>query len=150
MSDTYHSINLHVVFGTKTREPLLSKDIRAELFPFIGGIARNRESVLLHAGGVEDHVHLLIGVPPKIAPSELLRDIKANSSRWLRDTYGIANFGWQDGFSVFSVSPSKVEATKQYLDSQESHHQNVSFGRELRDMFDAHGLPYDERFLPPV
>jgi putative transposase len=150
MSDTYHSINLHVVFGTKTRQPLLSKDIRAELFPYIGGIARNRDAVLLHAGGVDDHVHLLLGVAPKIAPSDLLRDIKANSSRWLRQRYGIGDFGWQDGFSVFSVSPSKIASTKKYLDEQESHYERVSFGRELRDMFDAHGLPYDERYLPPV
>jgi REP element-mobilizing transposase RayT len=150
MSDTYHSINLHVVFSTKDRLPLIRDELRDEMFAYMGGVASNRESVLLHAGGVEDHVHLLIGVPPKFAPSDLLRDMKANSSRWLKDEWEINGFSWQDGFSVFSVSPSKVDATKAYLDSQRDHHAKVSYGRELRDMYDAHGIPYDERFMPPV
>jgi putative transposase len=144
MSDTYHSINLHVVFGTKSREPLLRNEFRDELFAYMGGVARNRDAVLLHSGGVEDHVHLLIGLPPKLAASDLLRDIKSNSSRWLKEEKGLNGFAWQDGFSVFSVSPSKVDATKAYLDKQREHHEKVSFGRELRDMYEAHGLPYDE------
>lgn len=150
MSDTFHSINLHVVFGTKNRERTLHDALMDELFAYIGGIARNREAVLLHAGGVEDHIHLLVGVPPKIALSDLLRDLKANSSRWLKDEKQVPGFGWQDGYSVFSVSPSKIAATREYLDRQRQHHEKVSFGRERRDMYDAHGLPYDERYLPPV
>ena len=150
MSDTFHSINLHVVFGTKNRQSVLHDELRVEVFAYIGGIARNREAVLLHSGGVEDHVHLLLGVPPKIAPSDLLREVKANSSRWLKEDKQVHGFGWQDGFSVFSVSPSRIAATREYLDRQRVHHERVSFGRELCDMYDAHGLPYDERYLPPA
>jgi putative transposase len=87
MSDTYHSINLHAVFSTKDRLPLLRDELRDEMFACMGGIARKRESVLLHSGGVEDHLHLLLGVPPKFAPSDLLRDIKANSSQWLKEKW---------------------------------------------------------------
>lgn len=104
----------------------------------------------MHAGGVEDHVHLLIGLPPKLAGSDLMRDVKANSSRWMKERWKLDQFAWQDGFSVFSVSPSKLKATIKYLDGQRGHHAKVSFGRELRDMYDAHGIEYDERWMPPV
>ncbi|MBX3460032.1 MAG: IS200/IS605 family transposase [Planctomycetes bacterium] len=150
MSDTYHAINLHFVFGTKSRAPLLSDQIRVELFPYMGGIVRANESTLVHSGGVADHVHLLIGLPPKVAPSELMRDVKANSSRWMKERWDLPEFAWQDGFGVFSVSPSKLKATKDYLDGQAAHHARVSFGSELRAMYDAHGIEYDERWMPPV
>lgn len=99
---------------------------------------------------MEDHVHLLIGLPPKLAGSDLMRDVKANSSRWMKERWKLDQFAWQDGFSVFSVSPSKLKATIKYLDGQRGHHAKVSFGRELRDMYDAHGIEYDERWMPPV
>ncbi|MCC7508203.1 MAG: IS200/IS605 family transposase [Planctomycetes bacterium] len=150
MSDTYHAINLHFVFGTRSRAPLITDEIRVELFPYIGGVARTNDSTLVHAGGVEDHVHLLIGIPPKLAASDLMRDVKANSSRWMKERWELEQFAWQDGFSVFSVSPSKLPAAIAYLDGQPEHHARVSFGRELRDMYDAHGIKYDERWMPPV
>ncbi|MEZ5993190.1 MAG: transposase [Planctomycetota bacterium] len=125
-------------------------EIRVELFPYIGGIARANDATLIHAGGVEDHVHLLLGLPPKLAASDLMRGVKANSSLWIKERWAVENFAWQDGFSVFSVSPSKLKATIAYLDGQQSHHAKVSFGRELRDMYDAHGVEYEERWMPPV
>ncbi|MCC6574645.1 MAG: IS200/IS605 family transposase [Planctomycetes bacterium] len=87
MSHTYTSILIHIIFSTKERSPLLSPDMRLKLHPYLHGIARNLKATPLTIGGVEDHVHLFATVPPKLAISEFAGKLKANSSRWINETY---------------------------------------------------------------
>jgi putative transposase len=148
MADTYHSINLHIIFSCKDRMPLITPEIEAELYHVIGGILRNKDCVLIEGNGTADHSHLLIGLPPKYAPSEIMRDIKSNSSRWVHEKWPKSPFGWQDGYGVFSVSISKIPRTREYILSQKEHHRKTTFREELQWFLDNHGVQYDPKFLP--
>lgn len=142
MGNTYHSINLHLIFSCKERRPLITHDIQERLYSYIGGILRKRDCVLLEAGGVSDHVHLLIGMPPRHALSDVMRELKSNSSKWVHETFPDREFGWQDGYGVFSVSISKLKPTREYIQTQEAHHAKTSFQDELRWFVESHGLQY--------
>jgi REP element-mobilizing transposase RayT len=136
------------VFSCKDRARLLSEPIRAELFPYIHGLLANKGCALLKGGGVDDHVHLLIRVPPRLALSDVIRDIKANSSRWIREHFRVASFAWQTGFGLFTVHQSLIETTRQYIDNQAEHHRTTGFEEELRKFLLAHGIGPD--MPPPV
>ena len=136
------------MFSCKDRARLLSEAIRAELFPFIHGLLANKGCALLKGGGVDDHVHLLIRVPPRLALSDVIRDIKANSSRWIREHFREYSFAWQTGFGLFTVHQSMIDATRRYIDNQIDHHRTVGFDEELRKFLEAHGIGQD--MPPPV
>lgn len=148
MGSTYHSINLHVIFACKDRMALITPEIEKELYPVIGGILRNKDAILLEGNGTEDHAHLLIGLLPRHAPADILRDVKANTSRWIHTKWPKHPFAWQDGYSVFSVSIGKVKRTREYILNQKQHHEKVTFRQELQWFLDSHGIHYDPRFLP--
>src|SRR5258708_273434 len=119
MSGTYSQIILHVVFSTKHREPWITADIRQRLYPYIGGIVRAEKGVLYEIGGVEDHVHMLLRWRPDESVSNLMRTVKARSSKWIHDTFpALGLFKWQEGYSVFSVSKSQEQAVKTYIAGQ--------------------------------
>ncbi len=116
MADTFTSLRCHVVFSTKNREPWLTPEIRERLFPFLGGIARNNEMVAVTIGGVADHVHLLLRVPPSLAVSKAVQLIKGGSSKWLHENFPqLAKFAWQDGYAAFAVSESSIEGSGQHV-----------------------------------
>lgn len=139
---------MHIVTSTKHREPLLRGDIHPRLFAYMGGIARNQESMLVAAGGVEDHVHLLVDVSKNIAVSELVMHLKKDSSKWLK-TVGpeYDGFHWQDGYSGFSIGESGVGGVRKYLEGQREHHRGRSFQDELREFFNKYQMGYDERYV---
>lgn len=144
MSHTYTSILIHVIFSTKDRVPLLDVGIRSKLHAYLHGIARNLEAAPLAVGGVEDHVHLFATIPPKISVSEFAGKLKANSSRWINETYrNRGRFNWQEGYSVFSVSPVKQPTVINYIQTQEEHHRKVTFAEELEWFLKNHGLLHD-------
>jgi REP element-mobilizing transposase RayT len=145
---TLSAIFVHVIFSTKGREPLISDDIAPRLHAYMGGIARQEEAVALAIGGINDHVHLLLSLSPKHSSSNLIRDIKACSSRWVHGlSPAHSGFAWQAGYAVFSVSVSNVEAVKQYLASQREHHQRLTFKEELVAFLERHNVEYDERYV---
>jgi putative transposase len=117
-------------------------------FAFIGGILRNKDCVLVEGNGTANHVHLLIGLPPKYAPSDILRDLKANTSRWIHQKWPKHSFTWQDGYAVFSVSISKIPRTREYIRDQKEHHKKTTFRQELQWFLDNHDVQYDPKFLP--
>lgn len=145
MPQTFSNLLVHVVYSTKDRAPLITADKRPRLYAYIGGIVRELDSTLIDIGGVEDHVHLLIHYPPKIAISELVGKIKANSSKWANEEFG--GFAWQGGYAAFSVSESGKRALRAYIASQEEHHRRVSFQDEVRAFLRKHGLECDERYM---
>ena len=148
MAQTLVSLMVHVIFSTKNREPFITPEIEPELFAYIGGILKNHESRLLDAGGTADHVHLLISQSKNIALSALLKDVKKDSSSWIKTKGSIfRNFHWQDGYGVFSIGGSNISGLKEYIANQKEHHRRKSFQEELVQFLDAYGIEYDERYL---
>lgn len=146
MSGTYSQITIHTVFSTKDREPWIEASWSDDLYGFIGGIVRDEGGVLLAAGGVADHVHLLIGLKPEIALSDMMREVKSRSSKWIHAEYERA-FAWQEGYAAFSVSASMVETVRGYLARQEEHHRRFDFKAELLELLRAHGVEFDGRYV---
>ena len=148
MAQTLVSLMAHVIFSTKNREPFITPDIEPELFAYLGGILKNHESRLLDAGGTADHVHLLISQSKNIALSSLMKDVKKDSSSWIK-TKGrqFRNFHWQDGYGAFSIGRSEISDLRKYIASQKEHHRKRTFQEELIAFFDEYGIAYDERYL---
>ena len=145
---SFSNIHFHVVYATKDRQRFLDEATIKRLADYSGGIIKKRGGTLLAANGPEDHLHLLLTLPSTRNPSEVIRDLKANSSRWIHDTFpGKAEFAWQDGYSVFSVSHSVVPKVISYIQAQQEHHKRVTFQEELIGLLDRHGIEYDERYL---
>ncbi len=148
MPGTYSQILLHTVFSTKHRKPWITADIAERLYPYLGGIVRAEKGALYNIGGVEDHVHLYLRWRPDESVSNLMRTLKAQSSKWVHNTLPtLGAFAWQEGYSVFSVSKSQEEAVKKYIASQHEHHKKEDFKSELLRLLRAHCVEFDERFL---
>lgn len=148
MPGTYSQLLLHVVFSTKHREPWIVPEVAARLYPYMGGLVRAEKGVLYDIGGVEDHVHLYLRWRPDGAISDLMRTVKARSSKWVHDTFSdLAAFAWQEGYSVFSASKSQEESVKRYIAGQAEHHRQEDFKLELLRMLRAHGVDFDERYV---
>lgn len=144
MSHTFSQLLFHLVFGTQYREDLIDPELRKDLYPFISGIVRNERCSLLAIGGMPDHVHLLVRVRPNVALSDLLRSIKANSSRWVHERSETPRrFGWQEGYGAFSVSESVAGDVCRYIQSQEEHHRRRSFEEEWVTLLKRHGIEFD-------
>ena len=148
MANTYTSLYYHLVFSTKNRVPLIRPEIETRVWEFIGGIARHHKMTALQIGGIEDHIHALVMAPPTIAPYEIAKYLKGESSLWVKQTFDdLPDFGWQDGYGAFTVSKSKLAEVIAYIQNQRLHHQAKSFEDEYRELFDLHGVEYDERYL---
>ncbi|MBS0196501.1 MAG: IS200/IS605 family transposase [Planctomycetes bacterium] len=147
MPGTYSQLLLHVVFSTKARASWITADVAERLYPFIGGIVRAEKGVLYDIGGVEDHVHMYLRWRPDGSVSDLMRAVKARSSKWIHEEFPARReFAWQEGYSVFSVSKSQEEAVKKYIAGQAEHHKHEDFTSELRRILRAHGVEFDEKY----
>lgn len=148
MPGTYSQLLLHVVFSTERRTPWITADIAERLFPYMGGIIRAEKGTLYDIGGVADHVHLYLRWRPDGSVSDLMRTMKARSSKWLHDEFpSLREFAWQEGYSVFSVSKSQEGAVKNYIARQAEHHRKEDFKSELLRILSAHGIEFDERYV---
>ena len=148
MASTLTNLLYHIVFSTKRRLPLITPAIRDVLYPYVGGIIRGEGGVLLDAGGIADHVHLVVKFKADISVAEMLRKIKGNSSKWLNDRPGqLRRFAWQAGYGAFTVSQSQVDAVRRYVQGQEEHHRRATFQQEFLDLLHKHRIEYDERYL---
>lgn len=147
MPQSFGSLHCHIVFSTKHRQPKIKPDVKPRLFEYIGGILRNRSSRLVAAGGMPDHVHLLASLARTLAVADAIRVIKSNSSAWMHDELGLADFHWQDGYGAFAVSYSNLDQVKTYLANQEQHHRRVSFQEEFLEFLQRHDLEWDEQYV---
>ena len=146
MPGTYSQILLHAVFSTKRREPWITEQLAERLYAYIGGIVRAEGGSLYDIGGIEDHVHLYLRWKPNGSVSDLMRTVKARSSRWVHETFpALADFAWQEGYSVFSVSKSQEALVKRYIAGQREHHTREDFRGELLRLLRAHGVEFEER-----
>jgi len=148
MAQTLVSLMVHVIFSTKNREPFIAPEIELELFAYMGGILKNQNSRLLNAGGTADHVHLLISQSKNVSLSSLMKDVKKDSSLWIK-TKGrqFRNFHWQDGYGAFSIGNSAIPELKKYIATQKEHHRKRTFKEELIEFLEEYGIAYDERYL---
>ncbi len=127
---------------------MITPELQSRLFPYIGGIARENGMKLIHAGGVDDHGHLLISWNKTISISKGMQLIKGGSSKWIHDTFPEhRNFAWQEGYGAFSISVSEKARTIRYIDNQPEHHQKVDFKSEFLAFLDAHETEYDVRYV---
>ena len=148
MAATYSNLLYHIVFSTKERRGLITAAIEPELYAYIGGIVRNNDGKLLEIGGIKDHIHLLLKLPPKLAVSDVIRDVKANSSKWLNEEKSkFRSFSWQDRFAAFSVSESQVGRVRAYIRRQKEHHRRQDFKTELVTLLRKNRIEFDERYL---
>ena len=148
MPSTHHGILIHVIFSTKQRFNLLHRSWRDDLHAMIGGIAKEHQSALLRAGGVEDHVHLMLKVRPSFAIADTVKFIKGNSSRWINKQQNFSvRFEWQRGYGAFSVRESMSDIVKSYIDHQEEHHKRQSFKDEYFEILRKHKIKFDKKYV---
>jgi REP element-mobilizing transposase RayT len=148
MPGTFHNLKFHLVFSTKHREPWLTPDIRLRVHEYLGGIIRGERGTVLEIGGVADHVHILFGWRTDESLSVLARNLKANSSRWIHETFPhLRQFAWQEGYSIFSVSQSQVEKVRSYIQRQEEHHRLKPFRDELLEFLRSHEVAFEEKYV---
>ena len=140
MAHTYISILVHVVFSTHLRKPLISEDLQTKLWPYIGGIARANHFKALAVGGMPDHAHVLLSLPPTLSIAKAVQLIKGGSSKWINDQGLRRNFAWQDAYGAFSIGVSQVKATIRYINTQKRHHAKRSFDDELKLILKKHQL----------
>ena len=149
MSHTHTSLNYHLVFGTKQRAQSIASETCPDLCRYLGGIIKAEKGLPIEINAVADHVHLLVRLPPTLLLPDLLRTLKANSSKWLNDTrFPRRTFAWQEGYAAFTVSQSQVARVAAYVRGQEEHHRKMTFRQELVTLFERNGVAYDERYLP--
>ena len=148
MAQSFSRILVHLIFSTKHREPLIDTEIRHRLHAYVSGIIRESGGEALLVGGTADHVHALMTLPATRSISEMVRLIKANSTKWIHETHpDHADFGWQDGYAAFSVSESNVAKVAGYIAGQELHHRKMLFQEEYLGFLRKHGVAVDERYV---
>ena len=148
MANTYSQIQIQAVFAVQARDHLIKPEWKEELFKYIGGMFRKQNQKLLAVGGVEDHVHILFGLKPNIAISDVLRDVRANSSAFINEQrFTRRKFHWQEGFGAFSYSRSQLDAVAKYVLNQEKHHAKRSFREEYIGLLDRFEVEYEDRYL---
>ena len=145
---SFTSLNYHLVFSTRHREPLIEDTWQPRLYGYIGGIVRHQGGALLAAGGMPDHVHLLVAINKSVAITDAVRDINANSSKWVHDDIpDKAGFAWQAGYGAFTVSYSALDAVRRYFADQQEHHRVRTFQEEFAALLRRHEIEFDERYL---
>ncbi len=149
MPQSLVQIYVHIVFSTKDRTPFLHDPTFCDrLHAYMAGICKNQDCPSQRVGGVEDHVHILCRLSKTLDVSALIRELKRDSSKWVKDENPeLADFYWQNGYGAFSVSPSHVEALIEYIANQVEHHRHESFQDEFRRLCQKYGLEIDERYV---
>ena len=148
MANTFTSLHYHVIFSTKNREPWISREIEERVWKFLGGIARENGMKALQIGGMPDHIHLALALPPTHSVSKALQLLKGGSSKWIKDSLRqMRGFAWQDGYGAFTVSKSNLPEVLDYIQNQPEHHRTKTFKEEYLAFLVRHGVDYDERYL---
>jgi putative transposase len=149
MAQSLSQLYVHLVFSTKNRVPFLrDKELRERTHAYLAGTCNNQESPSIIVGGVEDHAHVLCRLSKNLGVAILIRELKRESSKWVKEeSTSVADFHWQSGYGAFSVTPSHLDALKEYIRNQEEHHRQETFQDEFRRLLRKYGIEYDERYV---
>jgi putative transposase len=148
MAGKYLSLLVHFTWSTAGREPWIAREMREDLYAFIGRIMVKKSARLISAGAVFDHIHLYASLPSTISIAEFVNLVKANSSRWVHESFPrLRHFAWQEGYGAFSVSKSDEPRVMRYVGNQERHHQNRTFKQEFITLLNKHQIDYDKRYI---
>ena len=145
MPHSYAQNVVHVIFSTKDRRRLLSKEFQPKLWAYIAGVCKNHQVHVDAIGGTNDHIHLLIRIPAAVSVANAVLTIKSNSSKWVNEQG--RRFSWQEGYAAFSVSASLVPRVARYINTQEAHHKRMTFDTEFIALLKKHGVKFDPSFV---
>lgn len=148
MANTYTQLYAHIVFAVKGRTNLISSQWKDELYKYISGILSGKKQKLMAINGMNDHIHLLIGFKPDCSISDLIRDIKSNSSKWINEKgFFMGRFEWQSGFGAFTIGQSQIDRIYKYIENQEEHHRKKTFREEYIDFLKAYKVEYNLDYI---
>ena len=148
MANSYSQINIHCVFAVKGRENIITSNFRDELYRYMSGILKNDGAFPLSIGGWKDHVHVFFELKPDLKISDLMRNLKAISSKWINDNRFVSGkFQWQEGYGAFSYSRSQRDAVIKYIIKQEEHHKGRTFREEYLDLLKKFEVKYKEEYV---
>ncbi|MEN9521998.1 MAG: hypothetical protein RL065_375 [Bacteroidota bacterium] len=148
MANTYSQLYFQIVFTVKGRENLISKNNKEELQKFITGVIQNRNAKLYAIHCMPDHTHIFISTKPSLLLSDLVRDIKAASSKFINEkNWVMGKFNWQEGFGAFTYSHSQIDAVVKYINNQEEHHKKFSFKDEYISLLQKFNIDYQNEYL---
>jgi REP element-mobilizing transposase RayT len=149
MPQSLVQIYVHLVFSTKNRAQFFQeRAFRQDVHAYLAGTCRNLDCPALIVGGVEDHVHILCRLGKTISISDLIRELKRESSKWIKDrSPDLSSFYWQHGYGAFSISPGHLDALTAYIANQEEHHKTETFQDEFRRLLAKYNIEYDERYV---
>lgn len=148
MANTYTQIYLHVVFAVEGRQNLIKPEHNDELQKYITGIVSAQKHKLITINNMPDHLHLLVGVRPDAALSDLVRDIKANTSRFISEKRWVpGRFSWQEGFGAFSYSRSQLGTVIRYIENQQKHHARKLFREDYTELLERFGVEFDPQYI---
>jgi REP element-mobilizing transposase RayT len=148
MAGTYSQIYIQIVFAVKGRQNLLAKEWRQDVFKYISGIIKNKEQKPIIVNGVDDHAHIFVGLKPSMTLSDLVRDVKNNSTNFINENKWITGkFSWQEGYGAFSYSHSQIETVYNYILNQEKHHNKQTFKDEYLDFLTKFEIEHDVKYL---
>jgi putative transposase len=148
MANTYTEIHIHFVFAVKYRLRLIQKSWKDELYKVMTGIIQNHRHKLLIINGMPDHVHILVGLRPHQSISDLMKDVKQHSSKWINEKKFTENkFEWQEGYGAFSYSKSQIGRVIKYIENQESHHTKKTFFEEYKEMLEKFEVDYNVEYI---
>jgi len=139
---------IHIVFSTKYRRPIIDEEIENELYKYLGGTCNSLDCNVLIVGGYYDHIHILCMLSKNISLVELVKKVKAHSSKWIK-TRGekYSNFYWQDGYGAFSVNPAQIEIVKNYIANQKEHHNKKNFKKEFKLFLKKYEVEHDGKYV---
>lgn len=148
MANTYTQIHIQFVFSVKYREGVIGSSWKEELYKYISGIIKSNNHKLLAINGMPDHLHIFIGIRPTQSISDLMQDVKGNSSKWINEKKFLkSKFEWQEGYGAFSYSKSQVNNVIDYIKNQETHHKTKSFKEEYIEFLKIFEIDFDEKYI---
>lgn len=148
MANTYTQIHIQAVFAVQNRQNLIGDEWKDDLYKYITGIIQKNKHKVLQINGMPDHIHLLFGMRPVQSLSDLMQQVKQDSSKWINQQ-GLVNgkFSWQSGYGAFSYSRSQLPAVITYIQNQEQHHKKKTFREEYLEFLDKYDVNYDKRYI---
>jgi len=148
MANTYTQIYIHSVFTVQNKISLIKPQWQDDLYKYITGIVQNNGHKLIAINGMPDHIHLLVGMKPNQSLSDLMQDVKGDSSKWIHEKGLIkGKFEWQAGFGSFSYSISQIDAVVKYINNQKNHHKKKTFIQEYLEFLEKFKIPFDDRYI---